>query len=53
MNTTHFKIIKPCHEAMTIRGTRAEWDEWTKCVDGTSFELELRKPIFRKTGNHE
>jgi len=24
------RIIKPCHEAMTIRGTRAEWAEWTK-----------------------
>jgi len=24
------KIIKPCHEAMIIRGTRAEWEEWTK-----------------------
>jgi GNAT superfamily N-acetyltransferase len=24
------KIIKPCHEAMTIRGTRAEWEAWTK-----------------------
>jgi GNAT superfamily N-acetyltransferase len=24
------KIIKPCHEAMTIRGTRAEWETWTK-----------------------
>jgi len=24
------RIIKPCHEAMTIRGTRAEWEEWTK-----------------------
>jgi GNAT superfamily N-acetyltransferase len=23
------QIIKPCHEAMTIRGTRAEWEEWT------------------------
>ena len=23
------KIIRPCHEAMTIRGTRAEWEEWT------------------------
>jgi GNAT superfamily N-acetyltransferase len=23
------KIIKPCHEAMTIRGTPAEWEEWT------------------------
>jgi len=23
------KIIKPCHEAMTIRGTCAEWEEWT------------------------
>jgi GNAT superfamily N-acetyltransferase len=22
-------ILKPCHEAMTIRGTRAEWEEWT------------------------
>jgi GNAT superfamily N-acetyltransferase len=22
-------IIKPCHEAMTIRGRRAEWEEWT------------------------
>ncbi|SRR5258706_3041977 len=24
------RIIKPCHEAMTIRGKRAEWEEWTK-----------------------
>ena len=24
------KIIKPCHEAMTIRGTRTDWEEWTK-----------------------
>ena len=23
------KIIKPCHEAMTIPGTHAEWEEWT------------------------
>src|SRR5687768_4737854 len=23
------KLIKPCHEAMTIRGTCAEWEEWT------------------------
>lgn len=23
------KIIKPCHEAMTIRGTRLEWEDWT------------------------
>lgn len=23
------RIIKPCHEVMTIRGTRAEWEEWT------------------------
>lgn len=23
------KIIKPCHEAMIIRGTRAQWEEWT------------------------
>jgi GNAT superfamily N-acetyltransferase len=23
------KILKPCHEAMTIRGTRAEWETWT------------------------
>jgi GNAT superfamily N-acetyltransferase len=23
------KIVKPCHEAMTICGTRAEWEEWT------------------------
>jgi GNAT superfamily N-acetyltransferase len=22
------RIIKPCHEAMTIRGTRAEWEQW-------------------------
>ena len=22
-------ILKPCHEAMTIRGTRADWEEWT------------------------
>ena len=24
------KIIKPCHEAMIIRGTCTEWEEWTK-----------------------
>jgi GNAT superfamily N-acetyltransferase len=23
------RIIKPCHEAMTIRGSRAEWESWT------------------------
>lgn len=23
------RIIKPCHQAMIIRGTRAEWEEWT------------------------
>jgi len=23
------RIIKPCHEAMTIRDTRANWEEWT------------------------
>lgn len=23
------KIIKPCHEAMTICGTRSEWETWT------------------------
>lgn len=23
------RIIKPCHEAMRIPGTRAEWEEWT------------------------
>ena len=23
------RIIKPCHEAMTIRGTRLEWEKWT------------------------
>lgn len=23
------KIIKPCHEAMVIRGSRAEWENWT------------------------
>jgi len=23
------KIIKPCHEAMTIRGSRSEWELWT------------------------
>lgn len=23
------RILKPCHEAMTIRGTRAEWEQWT------------------------
>lgn len=24
------KIIKTCHESKTIRGTRAEWEAWTK-----------------------
>jgi GNAT superfamily N-acetyltransferase len=23
------RIIKPCHQAMTIRGTRADWEGWT------------------------
>jgi GNAT superfamily N-acetyltransferase len=23
------RILKPCHEAMTIRGSRAEWEKWT------------------------
>lgn len=23
------RIIKPCHEAMTIRGTHADWEGWT------------------------
>jgi hypothetical protein len=23
------KIIKPCHEAMTIRGSRSDWESWT------------------------
>ena len=23
------KIIKPCHKAMVIRGSRAEWESWT------------------------
>jgi len=23
------RIIKPCHEAMTIGGTRAQWERWT------------------------
>lgn len=23
------RIIKPCHEAMTIRGSRAKWEAWT------------------------
>ena len=23
------RILKPCHEAMTICGTRAEWEAWT------------------------
>jgi len=22
------RIIKPCHQAMTIRGTRADWEKW-------------------------
>ena len=24
------RIIKPCHEAMTIRGSRADWEAWTE-----------------------
>lgn len=24
------RIIKPCHKAMIIRGTRAEWEKWTE-----------------------
>lgn len=23
------RVIKPCHQAMTIRGSRAEWESWT------------------------
>jgi len=26
---TGARIIKVCHESKTIRGTRAEWEEWT------------------------
>jgi len=35
------KIIKPCHEAMTIRGTRAEWESWT----GLKFPQSGEYPI--------
>jgi hypothetical protein len=24
------RLIKPCHEAMTISGSRADWEEWTR-----------------------
>jgi GNAT superfamily N-acetyltransferase len=24
------RILKPCHQAMTIYGTRADWEEWTR-----------------------
>ena len=26
------RIIKPCHEAMTISGARADWEEWTSMI---------------------
>jgi len=35
------KIIKPCHEAMTIRGRRAEWEQWTKMKFPQSGEYSI------------
>jgi len=35
------KIIKTCHESKTIRGTRAEWEEWTRMKFPQSGEYVL------------
>ena len=35
------RIIKPCHEAMTISGTRAKWEEWTKMKFPQSSEYYI------------
>ena len=35
------KIIKPCHEAMTIRGTHAEWEQWTEMKFPQSGEYSV------------
>jgi hypothetical protein len=50
------KIIKPCHEAMTIRGTRAEWEEWTGLFFQQSGKYVIPgalNPIDMDLGNDE
>lgn len=42
------RILKPCHESKTIRGTRAEWEEWIKIKfpeNGEYVILEALSPI--------
>jgi hypothetical protein len=36
------RIIKPCHEAMTIPGTRAQWEGWTGLKFPQSGEYYIR-----------
>ena len=35
------KIIKPCHEAMIVRGTCAEWEEWARMKFPQSGEYRV------------
>jgi GNAT superfamily N-acetyltransferase len=35
------KIIKSCHEAMTVRGTRAEWEQWAQMKFPQSGEYSV------------
>lgn len=53
------RIIKPCHKAMTISGSRAEWEEWTRmkfpqsgkyyipgALDPIDMNIETNKGIY-------
>ena len=50
------RIIKPCHEAMTIRGTRSDWEEWTHLKfpqSGTYYIPGALNPIKMNIENDE
>ncbi len=50
------RIIKPCHEAMTIRGSRAEWEEWTGLKfpqNGKYYVAGALNPIEMNVENNE
>ena len=50
------KILKPCHEAMIIRGTRADWEEWTTLKfpqSGTYFVPGALNPMQMNIKNDE
>jgi GNAT superfamily N-acetyltransferase len=39
------KIIKPCHQAMTIRGSHADWESWTGLKFPQSGEYYIPKAL--------